>query len=210
MPASRSRSQGQGPSSVTPCLLSSFGHDLKARLDGMRDLMAGNELSQQTERALRKELKSERVVLRRRIAMEGGTGPAGADTAGQCRQMPTAPPQCSARTAHVASIQHAHFRCCATAGRPTNCTIANCACASECLPWAKPTIEHFDEEDRPFWREVMRRDRAILRYRRMAQRRRVRTISRRFHNADFNFVLGLNSKPRLAATAARCLRRRGR
>jgi outer membrane protein OmpA-like peptidoglycan-associated protein len=41
---------------------------LRARLDGMRDLMAENELSQKTERALRNKLRDEREVLRNRVA----------------------------------------------------------------------------------------------------------------------------------------------
>jgi outer membrane protein OmpA-like peptidoglycan-associated protein len=41
---------------------------LRSRLDGMRDLMAENELSVKTERALRDKLGSERVVLRERVA----------------------------------------------------------------------------------------------------------------------------------------------
>ena len=41
---------------------------LRARLDGIRDLLAENEVSLETERALRKKLKAERDVLRDRIA----------------------------------------------------------------------------------------------------------------------------------------------
>ena len=41
---------------------------LRARLDGVRELMASNELSRDTERAIRKKLKIERDVLRERVA----------------------------------------------------------------------------------------------------------------------------------------------
>ncbi|MFO1034662.1 MAG: hypothetical protein U1E15_11485, partial [Hyphomicrobiales bacterium] len=41
--------------------------DLRNRLDAMRDLLAENELSLPTERALRKELRDERDVLRARV-----------------------------------------------------------------------------------------------------------------------------------------------
>ena len=41
---------------------------LRARLDGIRDLMAENELSIKTERALRQKLSAERDVLRARVA----------------------------------------------------------------------------------------------------------------------------------------------
>jgi outer membrane protein OmpA-like peptidoglycan-associated protein len=42
---------------------------LRARLDAIRDLMASNELSRDTERAVRTKLKTEREVLRQRIAL---------------------------------------------------------------------------------------------------------------------------------------------
>ncbi len=43
--------------------------DLRKRLDGMREVMAGNELSRDTERALRQKLKTDRDVLRQRLAL---------------------------------------------------------------------------------------------------------------------------------------------
>lgn len=41
---------------------------LRQRLNGIRDLLAGNELSRQSERALRQKLMTEREILRQRIA----------------------------------------------------------------------------------------------------------------------------------------------
>ena len=43
--------------------------DLRKRLDGIRELMAGNELSRKTEQALRKKLRVEREILRNRVAL---------------------------------------------------------------------------------------------------------------------------------------------
>jgi outer membrane protein OmpA-like peptidoglycan-associated protein len=43
--------------------------ELRARLDGIREVMAGNELSRDTERSVRQKLKSEREVLRQRLAI---------------------------------------------------------------------------------------------------------------------------------------------
>ena len=43
--------------------------DLSARLNGIRDLMVGNQLSRQTEKALRWKLKNERDILRNRVAL---------------------------------------------------------------------------------------------------------------------------------------------
>jgi len=44
--------------------------ELRARVDGMRDLLAGNELSRDTERALRGKLRAERDILRNRVAQK--------------------------------------------------------------------------------------------------------------------------------------------
>lgn len=48
--------------------------ELRARLNGIRALMAGNRLSPQTERQLRRKLAAERIVLRARIAARQGGG----------------------------------------------------------------------------------------------------------------------------------------
>ena len=42
--------------------------DLRKRLDAVRELMAANELSRETERAVREKLKTERELLRQRVA----------------------------------------------------------------------------------------------------------------------------------------------
>ena len=42
--------------------------ELRARLDGVRDLLAGNQLSGDTERALRRRLRDEKEILRSRVA----------------------------------------------------------------------------------------------------------------------------------------------
>jgi len=46
--------------------------ELRARLNGMRALMAGNQLSRDTERQLRRKLAAERIVLRARVAARQG------------------------------------------------------------------------------------------------------------------------------------------
>jgi outer membrane protein OmpA-like peptidoglycan-associated protein len=44
--------------------------ELRARLDGIREVMSTNELSRDTERAVRQKLKAERDVLRQRLAVQ--------------------------------------------------------------------------------------------------------------------------------------------
>jgi outer membrane protein OmpA-like peptidoglycan-associated protein len=57
---------------------------LRTRLDDVRNLMSGNELSRDTERAVRKKLKTERDVLRQRLAV--------VEAAAQAKQAQAAPP----------------------------------------------------------------------------------------------------------------------
>jgi outer membrane protein OmpA-like peptidoglycan-associated protein len=52
----------------TTALDSLSDDDLRARLDGIREVMSSNELSRDTERAVRQKLKAEREVLRQRLA----------------------------------------------------------------------------------------------------------------------------------------------
>jgi outer membrane protein OmpA-like peptidoglycan-associated protein len=57
---------------------------LRTRLDDIRNLMSANELSRDTERAVRKKLKGERDVLRQRLAV--------AEATAQAKQAQAAPP----------------------------------------------------------------------------------------------------------------------
>jgi outer membrane protein OmpA-like peptidoglycan-associated protein len=52
----------------TTDLASLSDDDLRNRIDSVRDLMSGNELSRETERTVRKKLKAERDLLRQRLA----------------------------------------------------------------------------------------------------------------------------------------------
>lgn len=58
--------------------------ELRARLNGIRTLMAGNRLSPETERQLRRKLAAERIVLRARVAARqgGGAGQSGGNAGG--------------------------------------------------------------------------------------------------------------------------------
>ncbi len=65
--------------------------DLRNRLDGIRDVMAGNKLSRPTEDAVRAKLKAERDVLRVRIAQKEAAAKAKAEAAAQLAAAPAAP-----------------------------------------------------------------------------------------------------------------------
>lgn len=161
--------------------------DLKARLDAMRDLMAGNELSQKTERALRKQLQTDRRVLRQRVAAkqaadELAKAKADADAAKkaeqQAQQQGTAPkknkrpsiviiPQITINTP-VPEILRDRRRSEELSDSELRRRVSVFRDAQARNDW-----EEFDEEDQLYWRESMRRDRELLR-RRMAEERRMR------------------------------------
>ena len=161
--------------------------DLKARLDAMRDLMADNELSQKTERALRKQLQADKQVLRQRVAAkqaadELAKASADADAAKkaeqQAQQQGTAPkknkrprvviiPQITIETP-VTEILRDRRRSEELSDSELRRRTSVFRDAQ-----ARNDLENFDEQDRMFWRESMRRDRELLR-RRMAEERRLR------------------------------------
>lgn len=161
--------------------------DLKARLDAMRDLMAGNELSQKTERALRKQLQLDRRVLRQRVAArqaadELAKAKADADAAKlaeqQAQAQGTAPkkdkrpsivivPQITINTPVVEVLRDR---------RPSE-DLSDSELRRRVNVFrdaqARDDWEDFDEDDQMFWRDSIARDRELLR-RRMAEERRMR------------------------------------
>jgi outer membrane protein OmpA-like peptidoglycan-associated protein len=165
--------------------------DLKARLDGMRDLMADNELSQKTERALRKKLQAEREILRARIdakeaAIEQERLKKEAEKAAEAQKKAeqdaaaqgTAPkgdkkpriiivPQITINTPVPEILRDRR--------RSEDLTDSELRRRVQVFRDAqgRDDWEDFDEQDRMFWRESMRRDRELLR-RRMAEERRMR------------------------------------
>ena len=165
--------------------------ELKARLDGMRDLMADNELSQKSERALRKKLQAEREILRARIAAKEAAAEqdrlkkeaekAAADQKKadeQAAAQGTAPkrdkrprivivPQITINTP-VQDVLRDRRRSEDLADSELRRRVQVFRDAQARDDW-----QDFDEQDRMFWRESMRRDREVLR-RRMADERRAR------------------------------------
>jgi outer membrane protein OmpA-like peptidoglycan-associated protein len=181
--------------------------ELKARLDGMRDLMADNELSQKTERALRKKLQAEREVLRARIAAKEaaveqeklkaeaaraaeqqkkaeqeaaaqGTAPKG--DKGNKKPRIVIVPQITINTP-VTEVLRDRRRSEDLSDSELRRRVKVFRDAQSRNDW-----EDFDEQDQMFWRESMRRDRELLR-RRMAEERRQRQEELAMNEDDFDF-----------------------
>lgn len=181
--------------------------DLKARLDGMRDLMADNELSQKTERALRKKLQAERDVLRARIATKEAAAEQEklkAEAAKAAEQQKKAEDEAAVQgTAPKGDKGNKKSRIVIAPQITINTPVREVLRdrrRSEDLSdselrrrvkvfrdaQARNDWEDFDEQDQLFWRESMRRDRELLR-RRMAEERRQRQEELAMNADDFDF-----------------------
>ncbi len=139
---------------------------LRARLDGIRDLMAENELSIKTERALREKLSAERVVLRDRVAKAKAEADAkAAQAAADAGQQP-APKKNKGPNINIII----------TADTPLQDILRDRRDAQDIdeseLRYrirarrefeASQQFRDYDEEQRQQWRETTRRDREYLR-----------------------------------------------
>ena len=133
---------------------------LKARLDGMRDLMAGNRLSRDTERALRKKLRAERDVLRNRVAeAEVKSDDAAAGTGKKKRDK---------------SKDKTNFNVTVVLGdrRPSD-DLDEIELRRRIDVYREASFDdQYEEDERDYWRQTMERDRRVLRQRMMEERRR--------------------------------------
>ncbi len=132
--------------------------DLKARLDGMRDLMSGNRLSRDTERALRKKLRAERDVLRNRVA-EVENKSDDAATGGKKRDK---------------SKDKTNFNITVVLGdrRPSD-DLDEIELRRRIDVYREASFDdQYEEDERDYWRQTMERDRRVLRQRMMEDRRR--------------------------------------
>lgn len=177
--------------------------DLKARLDGMRDLMAGNDLSNRTERALRRKLQAERQILRARIAAKeeqaqqerlkqeaakagqeqqnaGGQGTGKGDKGNRPRIIIN--PQITINTP-VQEVLRDRRRAEDLSDSELRRRVQVYRDAQARDDW-----EDFDEQDREYWRMSMQRDREQLR-RRMAEERRMREEEMAMYDDEEDFEI---------------------
>jgi outer membrane protein OmpA-like peptidoglycan-associated protein len=168
---------------------------LRARLDGMRDLLAENELSSATERALRKKLRDEREVLRDRVAevkakqdaKAFADAQAMAETQAKAQaaapQPPPVPGQAPKPMRDGRQRKHFDFNIIITPDMPRRDILRDRRPADELQEEElRRRIEayrdvqtedrylDYDPGVRNYWRQSMQRDRLILRERMLAQR----------------------------------------
>jgi outer membrane protein OmpA-like peptidoglycan-associated protein len=182
---------------------------LRARLDGVRELMAANELSRDTERALRTKLMTEKDLLRKRIAQAEAEKQLKAAQANAANPPPPVVPGAAAQPAPTTTTT-------TTTNNITNNTniITILTPPQQVLRDRRPAerldvselqirIQIFgeaqnnrgyDQSYRDYWRASVERDRAILR-RRMIEERHRREAELALEAADDSFEISADYRP---------------
>jgi outer membrane protein OmpA-like peptidoglycan-associated protein/cation transport regulator ChaB len=154
---------------------------LRKRLYAIRDLLALNLVSAQTEDALRKKLAADREVLRRRIAEREGTSP------------PVTPPKPgSGNTTN--NINITNIQVILNDRRPSDELDDEELRRRIAVYRDYYRDERYDRDDREYWEETLQRDREILR-RRLIEERRRRAAQLQVKSKNFQFDLGLEFEP---------------
>ena len=199
--------------------------DLRSRLDGIRDVMAGNTLSSETEQAVRKKLTGEREFLRQRLAAkEAATA---AKVAAEAPAPKPLPPLESIATAvalppapppppPLPPVQVNNTTVTNNTTVNNTVVITNIPPAPTVLRDTRPAEElqvaelqrrlrvyeeaqfddEYDQANRDYWRQSIVRDREILR-RRMAseRRRRAEQLALNAGNDDFDITINFDFSP---------------
>ena len=140
--------------------------ELRARLDGIRELMAGNELSRQTERALRQKLKAERDILRNRVASAEPPKPPIQQTGNQpAPDAPPVKPSKIKKTDYNFNIQIV-----LNDRRPSD-ELQDYELRRRLEVYRQATYDQqYEAQQRAYWRAVMERDQYLLQQRLLYER----------------------------------------
>lgn len=140
--------------------------DLRARLDGMRELMAGNELSRQTERALRQKLKAERDILRNRVASAEAVNPPVQQTGNQ--PAPNSPPIKPSKINK--NDYNFNIQIVLNDRRPSD-ELQDYELRRRLEVYRQATYDQqYEAQQRAYWRAVMERDQYLLQQRLLYER----------------------------------------
>jgi outer membrane protein OmpA-like peptidoglycan-associated protein len=188
---------------------------LRARLDATRDLMAANELSRTTERALRTKLQAEKDALRQRILKVEAANQA------KAAQANAANPPAAAAAAPAAPGAPAKAQPAAPATTTTNNITNNTTNFITVLTPPQQVLRDrrpaerldlselqiriqifgeaqnnrgYDQPNRDYWRASVERDRAILR-RRLIEERHRREAEQAIEAADDSFEISDQYQP---------------
>lgn len=194
-------------------------NDLRTRLDSIRDVMASNELSRETERAVRKRLKEEREVLRQRLAVQEVAvvqkqeqaapppppPPLELSAAAPLPPAPPPPPPLPPAVVNNTTVNNSTVNntVVITNVTPVQIVLRDPRPAEE-LQIAelqrRLTVyneaqfdEDYDQANRDYWRESMLRDREILRRRMIAERhRREEQLALNASSGDLDITINID------------------
>jgi outer membrane protein OmpA-like peptidoglycan-associated protein len=145
--------------------------ELRRRLEGIRDLMAANELSRDTERALRLKLKTERDVLRSRVAVaeaahpQPGQPPVLRPSTGQAPPQP-GQPALNNPDGYLRPVQDV------LNDRRGSDQLRDEELRRRLQVYRDAGYDQrYDEQQRAYWRAVMERDQYVLQQRLLRERR---------------------------------------
>ena len=182
---------------------------LRARLDGIRELMASNELSRDTERALRTKLMAEKDILRKRIAQAEAEKQLKAAQANAANPPPPPP------VVPGAAPQPAPTTTTTTNNITNNTNIITILTPPQQVLRDRRPAERldvselqiriqifgeaqnnrgYDQANRDYWRASVERDRTILR-RRMIEERHRREAELALQAADDSFEISADYQP---------------
>lgn len=161
--------------------------DLRKRLDGIRELMAGNALSRKTEQALRKKLRAEREILRNRVALAEPPKPAQPETGNQ----PAPKPSKINKRDYTFNLDIV-----LNDRRPSD-ELQDYELRRRLEVYRQyDRDERYDEDQRAYWREVRRRDEALLQQRLIRERRqRQAELASQYEDDQYDVELGEGYDP---------------
>ncbi len=161
--------------------------DLRKRLDGIRELMAGNELSRKTEQALRKKLRVEREILRNRVAVAEPPKPSKPDAGGQ----PAPKPSKFSKRDYTFNLDIV-----LNDRRPSD-ELQDYELRRRLEVYRQyDRDERYGADQRAYWREVRQRDEALLQKRLMRERRqRQAELASRYEDDQYDIELGEGYDP---------------
>lgn len=156
--------------------------DLRKRLDGIRELMAGNELSRQTEQALRKKLRVEREILRNRVAVAEPPKP----TTPESGDQPAPKPSKFSKKDYTFNLDIV-----LNDRRPSD-ELQDYELRRRLEVYRQyDRDERYDEDQRAYWREVRQRDEALLQQRLIRERRqRQAELASQYEDDQYDIELG--------------------
>ena len=161
--------------------------DLRKRLDGIRELMAGNELSRETEQALRKKLRVEREILRNRVAVAEPPKP----TAPAAGDQPAPKPSKFSKKDYTFNLEIV-----LNDRRPSD-ELQDYELRRRLEVYRQyDRDERYGADQRAYWREVRQRDEALLQQRLIRERRqRQAELASRYEDDQYDIELGEGYDP---------------